>query len=450
MKKQILLIAAILLFSISIIAYSKVDLVTLPKRDKVQITIYNSADLTLVRDARSLTMKKGLNRLQFSWANTLIDPTSLDIRALKHVNLIDIFDITYPPRVRELGLWHIRSGISGKVPIEIDYFTSGISWRAYYMGTLSDKEDNMELKGYVRVFNRSGEDYENTETRLIVGKIHLLDQIAHLARRTAPYGKPYIGVHPQAEYISREYKKAKDMVKKEARFKAREALQQAKVIRKEGLSEYFLFSIPGEETIKNGWSKRLISFSQDNIPIENLYKYEEERYGRSVRRFLYFKNDKKHKMGKEPLPGGLIKIYKTEDKEEHLSYVGADNTKYIPVKQKVELNLGNAREVKVEPKKMEHRTENYEYNRHGNVSGWEEVNKYKVKVKNMRDIDIKVEIKRNVRERKWRLDKNIGDYGKYEKEDIDTFKYTLKLEPNEEREFVYVLRKYRGTRAQNK
>jgi hypothetical protein len=84
------------------------------------------------------------------------------------------------------------------------------------------------------------------------------------------------------------------------------------------------------------------------------------------------------------------------------------------------------------------------------VSGWEEVNKYKVKVKNMRDIDIKVEIKRNVRERKWRLDKNVGDYGKYKKEDIDTFKYTLKLEPNEEREFSYVLRKYRGTRAQNR
>ena len=43
---------------------AKVDLVTLPNRDSTQLTIYNSADLTLVRDARSLTMRKGLNQLR--------------------------------------------------------------------------------------------------------------------------------------------------------------------------------------------------------------------------------------------------------------------------------------------------------------------------------------------------------------------------------------------------
>ena len=48
----------------------------------------------------------------------------------------------------------------------------------------------MRLQGYVRVNNSSGEDYENAETRLIVGKINLLDQIAALARRQQPYGRP--------------------------------------------------------------------------------------------------------------------------------------------------------------------------------------------------------------------------------------------------------------------
>ncbi|MHC4560616.1 MAG: hypothetical protein ACYS80_25330, partial [Planctomycetota bacterium] len=51
---------------------SAIELVTLPRRDKVQLTIYNSADLTLVRERRNLTMKKGWNWLQFMWANTLI------------------------------------------------------------------------------------------------------------------------------------------------------------------------------------------------------------------------------------------------------------------------------------------------------------------------------------------------------------------------------------------
>ena len=52
-----------------------VDLSTVPQRDTVQLTIYNSEDLTLVRETRTVTFKKGLNPLQFSWANTLIDPS---------------------------------------------------------------------------------------------------------------------------------------------------------------------------------------------------------------------------------------------------------------------------------------------------------------------------------------------------------------------------------------
>ncbi|KPK38271.1 MAG: hypothetical protein AMJ65_13160, partial [Phycisphaerae bacterium SG8_4] len=60
-------------------AQAKVDLVTLPSRDTVQLTVYNSADMTLVRESRALTLRDGRNKLQFSWENTLIDPTSLEM-----------------------------------------------------------------------------------------------------------------------------------------------------------------------------------------------------------------------------------------------------------------------------------------------------------------------------------------------------------------------------------
>jgi hypothetical protein len=171
-------------------AQSKVDLVTLPSRDTVQLTIYNSADLTLVRESRALTLKEGENSLQFSWANTLIDPTSLEMLPKANADKINIADLTYPPRVRNLGLWNIDSDVSGNVPVEITYLTSGLSWRAFYMGTLVENEETMRLQGYVRVTNNSGEDYENAQTRLIVGKVHILDQIAELARRQYPYERP--------------------------------------------------------------------------------------------------------------------------------------------------------------------------------------------------------------------------------------------------------------------
>ncbi len=73
-----------------------VDLVTIPRREGVQLTIYNSEDITMVREHRLLTVKPGVNRIQFTWANTLIDPTSIDFRILDHQGKIDLIDTTFP------------------------------------------------------------------------------------------------------------------------------------------------------------------------------------------------------------------------------------------------------------------------------------------------------------------------------------------------------------------
>src|SRR4051794_17715426 len=73
-----------------------VDLSTVPKRDSVELTIYNSEDLTLVRETRVVTFKKGGNPLQFSWANTLIDPTSVALRFLTSPDKLEVSDTTFP------------------------------------------------------------------------------------------------------------------------------------------------------------------------------------------------------------------------------------------------------------------------------------------------------------------------------------------------------------------
>ena len=445
MKRLTLLLAAFCL-ALPAAAFGGIDLVTLPDRDSVQLTIYNSADLTLVRDVRTLTLKKGINKLSFGWANTLIDPTSLELRAIKNPDKVNLLDVTYPPRMNTVGVWTVQSGIEGEVPVEITFFTSGITWSAFYMATLTPDEKQMRLQGYVRVTNRSGEDYPKAQTRLIVGKVNLLDQIAQLARRAQPYGRPGRPVLKDGDRLA--HRRAREQMKRKAG-RARMLMAQAearpKEIRKEGLSEYFLYTIEGTETILNGWSKRLSSFQAAGVPVVNLYKYEERRYGRQVRRFLYFKNDKTHKLGDTPLPGGLVKVYRTVDQENHLSYEGADNTKYIPVEQKVELNLGPARKVAVEPKMMNVKYENHTYDRHGNINGWDEVRDWKVEVKNHRDIAVRVEIKRNLRHQYWDL-KESGDYGKYEKDDLDTVKFTLDLPPHTKKVFNYTIRYKEGER----
>ena len=184
------------------------------------------------------------------------------------------------------------------------------------------------------------------------------------------------------------------------------------------------------------------------IAVVNLYKYEEERYGNRVMRFLSFKNDKDHKLGETPIPGGMIKVYRNTDEAKHLIYEGQSSFKYIPVGEDVELNLGAVANVVVEPKLMNYKTEKYSFDRWGNIDGWEEVREFKVSVKNTRAVPIKVEIQRNFNTVYWKIT-NKKEAGKYEKIDKDTVKYTLELKAKESTDFVYILRTYHGKRERN-
>ena len=425
---------------------SAIELVTLPRRDKVQLTIYNSADLTLVRERRNLTLKKGWNWLQFMWANTLIDPTSLSLEPLEQAGKIDIQQLVFPARLRELGRWLIRSEISGQVPFEITYFTSGLSWRAFYMGTLSQNEKTMKMQGYVRIGNNSGEDYDNAQTRLIVGKVHILDEIAQLARRQYPYDRPgMIGYDEDAikkdvsvtngEYQTEELGRRLNYF---AGFKAKE-------IKKEGLSEYFLYTIEGTETIPNEWGKRLLSFEAEDIAVESLYKYDEERWGNQAIRFVKFANDDKHNLGQTPIPNGDVKIYSHADEQGYLSYVGGTSIKYIPVDEEVELNLGPARLVEIEPKLMDFKTENYIFNNRGNVSGWDEIRTWKIEITNTRTLPIQIEITRGFGTAYWTLQSETP----YEKHDATHARFMLELEPRSKQTFSYTVRTYHGTREES-
>jgi hypothetical protein len=175
---------AALLFTAFAARAENVDLSTVPTRNTVQLTIYNSEDLTLVRETRKVSFKPGANPLQFSWANTLIDPTSVELRFLTNAAKLTVLDTTFPHAKPQMLYWNVQSEMDGEATIEITYFTSGISWSADYLCIANPAETEMGLEGFVRVFNNSGEEYEDAQVRLIVGRINLVQKIAELARIT--------------------------------------------------------------------------------------------------------------------------------------------------------------------------------------------------------------------------------------------------------------------------
>ena len=176
------MLLAIFAAAASLAQAKNVDLSTVPARQAVQLTIYNSEDLTLVRETRKVSFKKGVNPLQFSWANTLIDPTSVELRFLTHPDKLEVLDTTFPHDKPQMLYWNVQSELDGEATIEITYFTSGISWSADYVCIADPAETEMGFEGFVRVYNNSGEEYEDAQVRLVVGKINLVEKIAQLAR----------------------------------------------------------------------------------------------------------------------------------------------------------------------------------------------------------------------------------------------------------------------------
>jgi len=429
-------------------ASAKIDLATLTERQSVQTTIYKQADLTLVRDKRTLSFVPGINFLQFSWANTKIDPTSLFLDIKKGSNALDILEITYPPGTKDMGIWHIKADKACQVPVEITYFTSGISWASYYTILLSTDLKECTLANHVMVSNHSGEDYTNAQTRLVVGKISLLDKISALSARQYPYGRPVLlgGIDEDKNVYQEGIRMLKAAPVKT--MMARSAAPAPKEIKKQALSEYFLYTIQGEESIPDGWSKRLLSFKADKVRIKNIYRYEKKRYGKKTIRFLSLKNDKENKLGLTPLPGGNVNVFKKIGEKGELNFIGTDTTRYIPVGKKsgkAELNLGQTLNVKINPKVMKFEKKNIIFDSKNNVNGFDEIKTYTIEFSNFTDNQVIAEYTQNMDAPQFEITQ-ISHQKNFEKTDQDTIKFTLDLAPHSTQKVLFTLTTMRGER----
>jgi hypothetical protein len=404
-------------FGVDHLKGKNVDLSTVPDRASVQLTIYNSEDLTLVRERRKVSFKRGANSLQFSWSNTRIDPTSVELNFVTQGEALELLDTTFPHDKPQMLYWNVQSELDGEAVVEITYFTSGISWAADYVCIADTDERQMTLESFVRLTNNSGEQYEDAQVRLVVGQINLVEKIAQLAsiswaeaeelrRQRANYY--YLG----AKMMFDEFDAAvPDSTASEAANAMGDHASKPKKVMKEGLSEYFIYTIEGTETIPNGWSKRLRSFRQEKVPLDIQYRYRVPQYGDQLVRMYLLKNDKESKLGETPLPDGTVRIFR-ENGRQGLSYLTAQPIKYVPIGDKIELNLGVDPRVvfqwvktrswrthiwlRVSGRRAFRRVEDgkLKFDNRDAVAGWDEHAHYVQRIRNYTDKPISVQVRR--------------------------------------------------------
>jgi len=370
-----------------------VDLVTLPDREGTELTIYNAEDLTLVRERRSVTLRKGENRLQFSWAGTLIDPTSVELRPLEKQNQVEIIDTVFPGQKPQHLIWNVQSEFDGSCLVEVCYFTSGLTWRMDYTAIANPDETKMDFRGFVRVYNNSGEEYENATVRLIVGKIQLVEKIAELARRSG------LQTVPKAD--NDRYRRLKNRAAAKVFSAAAEAARDsagasepsgAKKIVKEGVSEYFMFTVKGNETIRNGWSKRMNAITALDAKFDIVYRLRDYQYGVRPQRFFIWRNDTEHELGDSPLPNGQVRVLR-KTAADGLRYLGQQTLHYVPIDAEIEVNLGVDDLVVYERRNLDTARDNFLFHGNNYVSGWDEHRRAVHEIRNYRDKPIRIEVR---------------------------------------------------------
>jgi hypothetical protein len=114
------------------------------------------------------------------------------------------------------------------------------------------------------------------------------------------------------------------------------------------------------------------------------------------------------------------------------------------VGEEIELNLGPARLVEVEPKLMAFETDNYIFDNRGNVAGWDEIRTWQIEITNTRVLPIDVEVTRGFGTAHWTLKTEMP----YQKHDATHVRVETQLQPHSRKLLSYTVTTFHGRRQE--
>ncbi len=168
-------------------AMARIKLITLPVRERVEIQLDNP-NATLVEEERIVPLVKGVNQVDFSWANTQIDPNTIVFRviagtdseapklagkagvgaeakpaAAKETKPLDVkvLSVSYPPNEAAL-VWQVSSSDSGSARVRISYLLGNLNKSFNYRAVATNDEKTLLLSEYMRIQNLANESFGST------------------------------------------------------------------------------------------------------------------------------------------------------------------------------------------------------------------------------------------------------------------------------------------------
>ncbi len=140
-------------------AWGRIKLITLPTRERVEIQL-DQPDVTLVEEERFVPLLKGVNQVDFAWANTAIDKDSIQFRAISNPEGIKVLSVSYPPNENAL-VWQVSAVESGPARVRISYIIGQLNKSFEYRAIASHDEKTLILSQFIRLHNLANEDFGN-------------------------------------------------------------------------------------------------------------------------------------------------------------------------------------------------------------------------------------------------------------------------------------------------
>jgi hypothetical protein len=401
-------------------SHAQTHLATVPRRDAVELTIYRDHDLTVARERRTVTLRKGTNLIPFSWVGTRIDPTSVQLRFVEGPADVRLVETVVPPRLPNTVVFRVASEQTRAQDVEVSYFLQGLSWGARYVAYVDASESEMRLAGYFTVSNESGEDFEKAAARLVVGEIHLLPPPVSEAKQMLQ------DAAKRGELAGRALQRA-------AAAPAREQAARA-----EALAEYYAYALEGAHDFENTWSRKVLALAAEGAPLKVVYRHDG-----AVRRLYTFSNSappgRDDGLGVEPLPAGPVDVFSMDEKG-NVSFVGRAALEFTSVGKEAKLDLGPEPSVTVERKVMDFRRLSISFREDGNVAGAEVEEEVRLEARNLRPEKVRLELPQQVGDQ-WDI---LSSSVPYERKDARTIQFTLELGAGETQAVTYRVRRREG------
>jgi len=149
-------------------ARARIKLVALPERADAIIRLDNP-NATLIEEERTLTLQKGVNKVDFSWNGVSINVDSIRLTPVSGPGTVTLLNVSYPPGEAAL-VWEIACTEASEQTVRISYLLSNIDRLVAYKALANKAETEVALKSYLVLRNFSGEDFSKARVQLDYGE----------------------------------------------------------------------------------------------------------------------------------------------------------------------------------------------------------------------------------------------------------------------------------------